>query len=184
MPLPVNPHTSATVREYLRTPYVQSIWIVPVRGVMPWRECSSAVVLSLPPSGDPDPLLPFYDNHEITWTHPSLLGFWSFLLAIRDAHTLGPMALSFHTASSPDPDRVVVANGSSHSSLLEVDHVRIYHDAACAMLIRNVLDAWAYSTGHPNEKGSEVEPKPRKIRVLKGTKLVLLDDCSKAIVIF
>ena len=170
------------MREYLRTPYAQSVWIVPVRGVLPWRECSSAVVLSSSPSEGSDPLPPFSDNHEIAWTHPSLLGFWSFLLAVRDANTLGPLALSFHTASSPDPD-CVVANGSSPSSLLEVDHVKIYHDSACAMLIRNVLDAWAYPTGHPNDMGSDVEPGPRKIRVLKGTKLVLLDDRSKAIVI-
>jgi hypothetical protein len=56
------------------------------------------------------------------------------------------------------------------------------------MLIRNVLDAWAFAidaTHRDHNAGdpSIDQPKRQKIRVLKGAKLVLLDDRSSAMLI-
>ena len=108
--------------------------------------------------------------------------FWSFLLAVRDANTLGPLALAYHSSSRG------AALDSKTSSPLEVDHIKIYHDAPCAMLIRNVLDAWAFTMGatHLDDNAGDpdtTQPRSQKIRVLKGAKLILLDDRSSAMLI-
>jgi hypothetical protein len=224
-PQPISPHVSSTVRDYLQTPYAQSAWIVPVRGILPWEGCSSAMVLVPTAQQEgpvPDLPQPVDEMNQIAWTHPSLLDFWSFLLAVREANTLGPIALSFHTTSirtqesnshplSPDifnhrqpaPGMSYTDNETAESfvsahqtTLLAVDHVKIYHDVVYAMLIRNVLDAWGYrcpASNSPSEHqktdknmdnaGREPPEKPKKIRVLKGAKLVLVDERSKGVLI-
>jgi hypothetical protein len=225
-PRPISPHISSTIRDYLQMPYAQSAWIVPVRGVLPWEGCSSATVLAPTAQQEgpvPDLPQPVDEMNQIAWTHPSLLDFWSFLLAVREANTLGPIALSFYTASirtqessslslSPEifnhrqpvsgvsytddeaTDSVVTAE--CRTPLLDVDHLKVYHDVAYAMLIRNVLDAWSYqypvSKGppehpkmnqHMDSTGKATPEKPRKIRVLKGAALALVDERSKGVLI-
>jgi hypothetical protein len=183
VPQPINPYSQATVREYLRMPFARSAWIVPVRGVLPWQGCSSAITLASSPSENPSflvPPQPEAENREIIWTHASLIDFWGFLLAVREANTLGPLALSFHASVSNNPRPLL---------LLEVDHIKIYHDAVCAMLIRSVLDAWAYPTAQVNRDRNADNAAPdnrtrtNKVRVLKGTKLVLLDERSNGVLV-
>lgn len=62
-----------------------------------------------------------------------------------------------------------------------IDHIKIYHDTRFTMAIRNILDAWRFdavegttATGEPNIK---------KIRILKGARLVLLDERSKGVLV-
>ena len=79
------------------------------------------------------------------------------------------------------------------SMLLEVDHIKVYHDVTCALHIRNVLDAWGYPNttldgsfeahGRDKNTGKDNRPKTKKIRILKGAKLVLVDERSKGVLI-
>jgi hypothetical protein len=55
-----------------------------------------------------------------------------------------------------------------------VDHIKVYHDAANSMQLRNLLDAWAFQSG---EAGAH------KVRLLKGARLVLLDERSKGMLV-
>ena len=90
-------------------------------------------------------------------------------------------------------------------TLSAVDHIKVYHDVMYAMYLRNALDAWRYyfqpshgtnprtlvakgggykAEKKPEERGGESEGKPcgpaegnmRKVRLLKGAILVLIDD--------
>jgi hypothetical protein len=71
-----------------------------------------------------------------------------------------------------------------------VDHIKVYHDVEYAMLLRNVWDAWGFL---PQVKGAEVvidqnkwaggDAKLKKIRILKGAKLVLVDERSKGVLL-
>ncbi|KAJ7846068.1 hypothetical protein B0H14DRAFT_3681884 [Mycena olivaceomarginata] len=63
-------------------PYTRRSWVIPVRGSLPWRHATSAVVLQDP--GDlPEPPDP-YTHEEIAWTAAALASLWSFLLLLRD----------------------------------------------------------------------------------------------------
>jgi hypothetical protein len=95
-------------------------------------------------------------------------------------------------------------------SLPEVDHIKVYHDVTYAMYLRNVLDAWGYhfqSTRNSsiqvpddesgdsaakmidNWEGGEkkdITPltphvKSKKVRILKGALLVLVDESSNGV---
>ena len=55
------------------------------------------------------------------------------------------------------------------------DYIKVYHDARFAMVIRNVLDAWGYL---PSE-----EKEGNKVRVLKGVRLILVNDRSGGILV-
>lgn len=56
-----------------------------------------------------------------------------------------------------------------------LDHIKVYHDAANSMQLRNIIDAWAFEPGE--------EARPRKIRLLVGARLVLLDERSKGVLV-
>jgi hypothetical protein len=89
-----------------------------------------------------------------------------------------------------------------------VDHIKVYHDVACAMHLRNALDAWSYQyrtegdlgggAGSELKAGTEVDGgdgkkqkelssaadlKTRKIRMLKGAVLVLVDESSNGVLL-
>jgi hypothetical protein len=187
-PTPYGPHTTFSIHELLLS-HSRSAWIIPVQGVLPWHGSTTASVLL----GD----LPrgVHEAGEIVWTHGSLRAFWDFLLALRQARTLGALSLSFHAApahphscslssaeySKRDPGSHVTSSdpdsGGAHlcrMPLLAVDHVKVYHDVGCAMFLRNVLDAWRFAG-----EGDGVT----KVRVLKGARLVLVDERSKGVLL-
>jgi hypothetical protein len=145
----------------------------------------------------PEP--PDSDTHEeIGWTVAALGSFWSFLLLIRKKGTAGPVGLSFNVSQNfssgsqstyPElsgmgaqpitPDIGAAASMVSSSRQLTmpitfVDHIKVYHDAANSMQLRNLLDAWAFQSG---EAGAQ------KVRLLKGARLVLLDERSKGVLV-
>jgi hypothetical protein len=64
--------------------------------------------------------------------------------------------------------------------LTSVDHFKVYHHAENAMYVRNVLDAWGFPA--PLD-GDGAMGKMRKIRLLKGAKLVLVDEKSNGVLI-
>ena len=55
----------------------------------------------------------------------------------------------------------------------------VYHDAASAMRLRHVLYAWAVETGTGPEKAEGVSVVGKE-RVLKGARLVLVDERARA----
>ncbi|KAH7928836.1 hypothetical protein BV22DRAFT_1126199 [Leucogyrophana mollusca] len=160
----------------------------------------------LRPSG---PLNGQDNTSHITWTHESVKSFWQFLVSIQRAKTLGPISLSFHAAPSNTAFSVNATSKTSVSSVNQynslpgskpsieddgfsayvcsarmqmTDFIKVYHDAKYTMYIRNVLDAYQFVLG---PKSATVDTsfgdpkKPEKIRILKGARLVFLDDCSK-----
>ncbi|KAJ7701833.1 hypothetical protein B0H17DRAFT_1044866 [Mycena rosella] len=190
-PIPIPPHTIPLPAP---PPYSRRSWVIPVRGALPWRHATSAVLLldSTDPPDPPDPKT----HEEIAWTAPALREFWSFLLSVRDLHAVG---LSFNVSSQDwsysssqptyteisgmggQPQSVSSAAAPSVVSsarqgigtmpLSFLDHIKVYHDAAHSMSIRTILDVWPF------------EPGGRKIRLLKGARLVLLDERSKGVLI-
>lgn len=157
---------------------------------------------SSPPSGPNPP-----GNNYATWTHASLAAFWDFLLILQRAKTLGPLSISFHAApprslpaSEPDPATLPLGTNLSayqsstvpllHTNLAEVDHIKVYHDTKYAMYLRNILDAWGYqqpaggnSSGDLPGNSAVASAKPKKVRMLKGAKLVLVDEVSSGVLI-
>ncbi|KAF8208387.1 hypothetical protein K438DRAFT_1961879 [Mycena galopus ATCC 62051] len=188
-PIPIPPH-SLPLPDPL--PYARRSWVIPVRGSLPWRHATSAVVL-LDSNDPPEPI--DSNTHEIAWTIDALRSFWSFLLLLRNKSNVGPLGLSFNVsqdvASNSQatytelsgmgaqpliPD--IEAAASTVSSLRPValpvtfvDHIKVYHDAVCSMQLRNLLDAWAFELGE------------HKIRLLKGSRLVLLDERAKGVLV-
>ncbi|KAJ6481781.1 hypothetical protein C8R45DRAFT_311970 [Mycena sanguinolenta] len=191
-PIPIPPH-SLPLPDPL--PYTRRSWVIPVRGSLPWRHATSAVVL-LDSNDSPEPPDP-NTHEEIAWTADALSSFWSFLLLLRGKSTVGPLGLSFHVApdlGSSQPTYTELSGMGAQPLTLQtpdikeapstvssfrlavfpvtfVDHIKVYHDAACSMQLRNLLDAWAFQFGEG------------KIRILKGSRLVLLDERAKGILV-
>lgn len=163
---PIDPHTTSSLRELDTDPYARYAWIIPIRGTLPWRECSDAQL--------DEPRRSNVINHrhsaKIPWTRDSLSAFWTFLIAFREAGTAGPLSLSLYLAPSPhsqmlfthtfeahgqrhsDPQGAAESHGSGAArrmldGLPSIDHIKIYHDAPYTRYIRNVLNAWAYHEG-------------------------------------
>ncbi|KAJ7093927.1 hypothetical protein B0H15DRAFT_776339, partial [Mycena belliarum] len=164
-PIPIAPHALPILPP---PPYSRRSWVIPLRGVLPWEHATSAVFL-LDPTDPPEPPDP-KTHEEIAWTAAALRSFWSFLISARDLHAVG---LSFHVMSSVEPSTVLSSHqGIGTLPLVYSDHIKVYHDAAHSMRIRNLLHVWAF------EPGDGV-----KIRLLKGARLVLLDERSKGILV-
>ncbi|KAH9931945.1 uncharacterized protein B0H18DRAFT_71441 [Fomitopsis serialis] len=166
---------------------------------------------ALGPRGPHDPAPNDNPDSQIVWTHDALVAFWAFLLQLRAGGALGPLSLSFDVArTQPEPSTssttrgVVVGHavdstpngpGSTartsssnpsqdvRSTLLGMDHFKIYHDTRYTINLRHVLYAWSYEPRHSEAVeeifGSAI-PKD-KIRMFKYARLVLLDERSKAI---
>ncbi|KAJ7165041.1 hypothetical protein C8R46DRAFT_1097996 [Mycena filopes] len=195
-PIPIPPHTLPLPDP---RPYTRRSWVIPVRGHLPWQHASSAVVL-LDPTALPVPPDPG-TNNEIAWTTASLRALWSFLRLLRDKGAGGPLGLSFHvspyvspsnTSNSSQPSypemgaqpihptytqdtgaatSIVSSTRFPANPLTFMDHIKVYHDAANSMQVRNLLDAWPFEAGGA------------KIRVIKTSRLVLIDERSKGIVV-
>ena len=192
------------MRDYLDTPGARSAWVIPVRGSLPWKGSTSALILDASEGVLPNGPVKVQDHREITWTHAALVKFWNFLFAIQQSKNLGPISLSFY-AKPVSP--IVVSNGADTFSvginrhpifdgdmpmpqtvdvplqepLSDVDHIKVYHDTANTMYMRNILDAWSYEE-NINIMSSSVDIlRGKKIRMLKGAVLVLLNEKSEAI---
>jgi hypothetical protein len=192
------------MQAYLSKRYGRCAWVVPVRGSLPWEGCSAGVVVK----GEEETEA----REEVTWTSQSLNSFWTFLEALKDAGILGSIAISFHpapiswhslqSASKSDTDGrkggsepiPITDSGTGTGSdtqqdesiiyrapLVAVDHIKVYHDVGYTMFVRNVLDAWSFKEVASGNEG--VTTVKRKVRVLKGKRLVLVDSRSKGVLV-
>ncbi|KAG6828196.1 hypothetical protein H0H92_008815 [Tricholoma furcatifolium] len=185
-------------------PYARYAWLIPVRGNFYWEKCTGAVVLDSSCGYNAGLDLQETIEKHIVWTHASLQSFWAFLLEIKETGAAGGIGLSFHVTRGPSimsqsvqtlpknlsPQTLpytnidVASNSQSiHSAasprgvLSSVDHIKIYHEGSMSMHLRNILHMWSFS--FPG--GSEQLPK--KKRILKGSKLALVDERSTGILL-
>ena len=204
---PLPPHTLESCEKYMGDPYARLAWVVPVRGCLRWENATSATVLSHVPDNEsaddllPSPAAPRQDGvMEIAWTRDALQQFWVVLKELCDARNLGPLSLSFHAVprasttysveqysyagshkqttpsqpepTPPSPPAAPESVASCHPPPLPaVDHFKLYHDAPYTKLVRNALHGWSY-----RKDG-------QKIRLLKGAKLVLVDELSRGLLL-
>ena len=150
-----------------------------MRGSLPWAFCTPAVVLE-------DNAAIGKEGVLIEWTKATLVKFWHFLKNVREAGNLGQVGLSFHVATARErgeswfsAEVIHEPTNSAHGELQvwsrplsSIDYVKVYHKASNAMGLRNILDAWAY-----------VYPDGQKSRVLKGSRLALVDERCRGILV-
>ncbi|KLO07832.1 hypothetical protein SCHPADRAFT_944947 [Schizopora paradoxa] len=171
LPIYLHPNSENDVKKYLGEPFATSAWLIPIRGRLPWPDASAGKVVEEQELKE--------DEQPVVWTTTGLKKFWEFLVMIYEQQKVGPMSLSLH-----------IARGSSetHSDeiggVLDQDHIKVRHDASLAMNIRTILDIWKYEAS-PSEGDNDVNhaSQPRKIRPLRGAKLVLVDDCSEGLLV-
>ena len=114
------------------------------------------------------------------------------------------------STSSKDITSKSFANSVFRPSLQVVDHIKVYHNVTYAMYLRNVLDAWSYRFRPTHDVGSRVhdegdvtdmaeekgvkggvrqtiplinEAESKKVRILKGAALVLVDESSNGVLL-
>ncbi|KAF7762503.1 hypothetical protein Agabi119p4_9096 [Agaricus bisporus var. burnettii] len=92
-------------------------WIIPIYGRLPWPESTSATLLDQTPG---DPAGPSPEANEIAWTAEAVLQLWAFLLDLRTAGKLGPLALSFQLASQGTTE------STRSRTLLTDSHIQTY----------------------------------------------------------
>jgi len=92
-------------------------------------------------------------------------------------------------------------------SLQVVDHIKVYHNVTYAMYLRNALDAWSYHFRPTRDVSSQVhdegeatgmadgeggvrhtipllnDAESKKVRILKGAALVLVDESSNGVLL-
>lgn len=143
----------------------------------------------------------------ITWTPDSLRHFWTFLGSIQQAKHLGPLSLSFHAAAADalatkdSPSEPVWESnlpyyyqlsskqsaGTSDDFAMDIcaahlegiDYIKVFHDIPYSLYLRNILHAYRYEPDNRQVPG-RLGANDRKIRLLKGAHLVLMDERSKA----
>lgn len=217
-PSPIAPFDVASASLFLNSVYNRAAWLIPVRGSLPWDGATCATILAPPqvlqendtplPSG-PAPLRDGISR--ITWTHHSILHFWEFLIAIQQAKNLGPISISFHSASSNSaftfgpaaesgnrPIQPAQAEGSAnlsdgfadqvrHVQLEATDFIKVYHDTKYSFYLRNILDAYSYTPEatppERNPTSCEIAESMTKIRLLKLARLVIFDDQYRAVLL-
>ena len=202
---PILPHTIESSTAYINNPCARLAWVIPVRGGSPWDGATAASLLASGVGSD-TPETPEYpsalhesSSHDIVWTRAALLAFWDFLHSARATGNFGPVTLSFealppplvqtsteqgsyniagsHKLTTPSASLHPPANDpsggsiSSHPLLRNTDHIKIFHDGRYTQAIRNILHFWSFRCDE------------RKISLLKGAKLALLDERSHGILL-
>ncbi|KAJ8072543.1 hypothetical protein PM082_016102 [Marasmius tenuissimus] len=197
-PIPIPPYTTDTMSS---PPNRRRAWLVPVRGTLPWDHATHAVVLD--PGFSPQMSRSSTSGLSlpIIWTHSSVLGFWNLLLSFRREKTLGPIGISFTGAGSGvlrhlnrlidrsdlEDDDAPTSSATretldykpppKRNSLDSVDYIKIYHNSQFSCHLRNVVDLFTFENDAGDGGGV------LKVRVLKGARLVLVDELSRGVLI-
>jgi hypothetical protein len=80
---------------------------------------------------------------------------------------MGPMSVSFHVPLMDD----YVPVDRTPSTLHDIYHVKVYHDARYSLHVRKALDLWETSNNATDSRYLE-----KKVRPLKGAVFLLVDD--------
>ncbi|PPQ92554.1 hypothetical protein CVT25_010390 [Psilocybe cyanescens] len=161
-------------------------WVIPLRGSVPWSDCTSGEVLDTVAMASP--VQPGIKD-QISWTQDAIVEFWYYLLQLRKGGSLGRLAVSFHASKGhkhvPEASNLAIGNskvtGTSnvrHSprNLSAVDFIKVYQDALDAPFVRNAIDVFRYQCAQENGI-------TQQIRVLKGSRLALVDEFSQGILV-
>uniref|UniRef100_A0A0W0F1U3 Uncharacterized protein n=2 Tax=Moniliophthora roreri TaxID=221103 RepID=A0A0W0F1U3_MONRR len=189
-PIPIHPHTLPISVSHVHS---RRAWLIPVRGTLPWDRATSAVVLD--PEFSPQTPQPggTTSSEPIVWTHAALLAFWQYVLSFRQKTKLGSLSLSFTTPetrhsnlnahldlSNDDDEEVSLLkkrNQDFHKRiahpLASVVYIKIYHYAEVSMHVRHGIDLFRFKTESPE----------RRIKVMEGARLVLVDELSNGVLI-
>lgn len=163
----LHPHTEDDVKKYLEEPFSTSAWLVPIRGRMPWSGASEGKLVG---EGEMKE-----GTEPIVWTPTGLKNFWKFLIDIHGWQNFGPVSLSLHIATGSSE-----ACADNYGGVLDQDHIKIRHDASIALTIRTMLDVWKYAV---DGDGAINQAQPRKVRPLRGARLVLVNDRSEGLMV-
>lgn len=110
--VPIPPHTLP----FSASQFARTAWLIPIRGTFPWDASTSAVILdasfSMPISPNPN------TGDPIMWTRESIASFWSYLLHLRDSHSVGTIGLSFHASNSSSPMSNSQSMSRNYTSLM------------------------------------------------------------------
>lgn len=170
-PIYLHPHSENDVKFYMEEPFATCAWLIPIRGKFPWAKASEGKVVGEDESRE--------DDQAVVWTKTGLKKIWEFLINLHEQQKVGRISLSLHIAHESSEERADETGG-----VLDQDHIKVRHDASLAMTIRTILDVWKYEvTPSERESGVNHPSQPRKIRPLRGAKLVLVDDCSEGLMI-
>ena len=153
-------------------------WLIPVRGVLPWDGCTSGNLLDSSTGMSPPS-----EANEVLWTRASLLRFWEYLLELRSSGSQGALGISFQVSKQANPasdvtseiDQSLATTLTARIAISSVDYIKVYHDARASLYLRNAIDAWSFQV--VDDGGTQ------KWRMLKGAKLVLVDESSQGILV-
>lgn len=86
------------------------------------------------------------------------------------------------TTGSSLPPLDIFAPYVYKAQLEAVDYIKVYHDVAYSLSLRNVLDAYRYGRPRPvvGDGDASMQGCPGNFRVLKGARLAFMDERSKA----
>ncbi|KAF8574036.1 hypothetical protein K439DRAFT_1665589 [Ramaria rubella] len=183
------------------TLFERMAWLVPLRGCPPVEGTSPAQLYNIipPQQFPPDGTSP----RAIQWTSIAISQFWTFLLRLRETNNFGPIALAYLFSSPPrwrrretrgktstnKPENAKVRQTKKYNSGEEErdeaeatwEYIKIYHDSQYAMKLRSLLDCFRWED---SERERPAGKKPSlHYRVLKATRLVLVDETGDAVLV-
>jgi hypothetical protein len=139
-----------------------SAWIIPLRGIPPWKSASSAILVEESQIFEND-----RHSKQILWSANMVKEFWQHLLNLRSLKTFGTLGLALAHTYGPSLET------RRARYLSNIDHMKIYHLNDMSSFLRQELNTWSYmqrSTG--------------KIRlVLQERFLALVNEVSELVLI-
>jgi hypothetical protein len=94
------------------SPHDRRAWIIPVRGVIPWKGSSPAETLQ-EPGAKPIPPTP-RSLEPVFWSHTALKSFWEWLQILQDGGKLGTLGISFHAAARARNGGLLSSTSNGH----------------------------------------------------------------------
>jgi hypothetical protein len=161
---PVHATLNSAAERALNSRFSRTAWFVPIQGDVP----SVDPKYNLTPAILVDSVTT-ESGSTIQWTAKTLAGFWGFLLKTQACGSLGPLGISLE----PVGVRKVYEDISIY--------IKVYHEARYAMRVRTVLDCYKEYDGEDEKESLSYSARATRMkrRVLKGAKLLLVDELGK-----
>ncbi|KAH9474768.1 hypothetical protein JR316_0013233 [Psilocybe cubensis] len=164
-------------------------WVIPLRGSLRWENCTSGEVLDNVAVPSPAQL---GSKNQISWTTDAIVKFWDYLLMLRQKGSLGRLGVSFqpskkhkHTSQISKTSNPVLNSSKITATSISrqpcrgqcvVDYIKVFQDALDAPYVRRAIDVFRYQ--YTQENGTM-----QHIRLLKGSRLALVDELSQGILV-
>jgi hypothetical protein len=140
-------------------------------------------------------------THYIEWTPMAITQFWSFLLRQRNENNFGPLSLAYIMTTCQSSNRKRSQSSKSTRTFAKIirsptkltqkddelsptwEYIKIYHDAQYSLQIRSLLDCFRWDDISISQTTPSNAKKSRDYRVLKGAKLLLLDNMGESLLV-